>query len=83
MTTLYCESGSIKLVKVQTIVIEWNIGEHDSKLCPHPKRFVQFLVQNNYIPTKSESGQKLDPDESHTWEYKSHIFWEKDNKMRN
>ena len=75
---------------ITAIVTEWKYGGNGgfegrnySTLCPFPKRFVQFLVQNNYIPTKSESGQKLDPDESHTWEYKSHIFWEKDNKMRN
>ena len=82
---------------ITTIVIEWRYeegkisdeGEDSNELCPQPKHFVKFLVQNSYIPflvqypyignipTKYKLGEKLDPDESHSWPWNSHILWEK------
>ena len=63
------------------ISIEWNYVSNGkiSDLCPLPKLkiFVQLLVQNSFEPTDYRTGEKLDPDEAHTWPTGIHTFWRK------
>ena len=67
---------------IRAISIEWNYVNNDGKiseLCPLAdlKSFVQLLVQNSFQPTEYKSGEKLNPDESHTWRMGIHTFWGK------